>query len=700
MAESQKSRTIRFGSFEVDPESGELSRNGTNIRLQQQPLQILLTLLSRHGEVVTREELRRQLWADNTFVDFEHGLNAAIKRLRDALGDSAENPKFIETLPRRGYRFLVPVSGAENSSEPETLVQRAPLRRYALLSLLVLCPLIVVFTAQRHWHILSSLTTQASSVAMRVTPFTTTPGAELEPAFSPDGKAIAFLWDQGLSDKTDLYVKLIDAEQPLRITHREGGICNVAWSPDGRYLAFQSEGASPGTFLVPALTGPERKVSTNAMCLGLSWSPDGKYLAFPGKDSPTGPYRIATLSLDSLEERWVTFPETHIVGDHQPCFAPDSKSIAFMRIRNEWVTDLYVASIKGGEARRLTFDNTVIFGCTWAADGQSVVISSHRGGDASLWRVSVSGRIPERLAVGSTSAFYPAISLQGDKLAYRNGALHTNLWRLALDDNGRPIGPAEPFMRSTVGDEGPQISPDGTQVAFQSQRSGSPEVWVARVDGSNAIQLTSRKNLSGSPRWSPDGRFIAFDSRVGDHSQIFVTRSVGGEPRQITTGDYDAWVPSWSRDGQWIYFTSNRALPRQLYRIPLSGGEPVQVTLRGGFLGFESQDGSELIYCKDNDGGLWKKRLPNGPETRILAANLDWGRWALRGNGIYFIDTTSPKPVISHFDLATQKVSRIATVEKTLYHGIPAFDVSPDGRTILFAQVEKETDIMLVENFH
>ena len=234
MAESQKSRTIRFGSFEVDPESGELSRNGTNIRLQQQPLQILLTLLSRHGEVVTREELRRQLWADNTFVDFEHGLNAAIKRLRDALGDSAENPKFIETLPRRGYRFLVPVSGAENSSEPETLVQRAPLRRYALLSLLVLCPLIVVFTAQRHWHILSSLTTQASSVAMRVTPFTTTPGAELEPAFSPDGKAIAFLWDQGLSDKTDLYVKLSDAEQPLRITHREGGICNVAWSPDGR----------------------------------------------------------------------------------------------------------------------------------------------------------------------------------------------------------------------------------------------------------------------------------------------------------------------------------------------------------------------------------------------------------------------------------------------------------------------------------
>jgi eukaryotic-like serine/threonine-protein kinase len=179
-----------------------------------------------------------------------------------------------------------------------------------------------------------------------------------------------------------------------------------------------------------------------------------------------------------------------------------------------------------------------------------------------------------------------------------------------------------------------------------------------------------------------------------------VIRSVGGAPRQITTDNFDAWVPSWSQDGQWIYFTTNRVLPRQLYRIRLSGGEPLQVTSGGGFLGFETQNRSELIYCKDNDSGIWKKPLPTGPEMRILAKNLDWGLWALQGNGIYFIDTTLPKPVISHFDFATGRVSRISTVEKSLYHGIPAFDVSRDGRSILFAQVEKETDIMLVQNFH
>jgi Tol biopolymer transport system component len=116
-----------------------------------------------------------------------------------------------------------------------------------------------------------------------------------------------------------------------------------------------------------------------------------------------------------------------------------------------------------------------------------------------LWRVSVAGGIPERLAVDSPSAFYPAISLQGDRLAYRDGSLHTNIWRIELDGRERAVGAAKPLMRSNVGEDAPQFSPDGTQVAFSSLRSGSPEVWVARADGSEAIQLTSRKNLSGSP---------------------------------------------------------------------------------------------------------------------------------------------------------------------------------------------------------
>src|SRR5258707_5458653 len=133
MSDPDQPRIIRFGSFEVDKRTGELRKKGSLVKLQQQPLQILLALLQRRGDIVTREELRRQLWPEDTFVDFDHGLNAAVKRLRDALGESADSPVFIETLARRGYRFTVPIESppGTNIIAPET-ADKSPARRTTL----------------------------------------------------------------------------------------------------------------------------------------------------------------------------------------------------------------------------------------------------------------------------------------------------------------------------------------------------------------------------------------------------------------------------------------------------------------------------------------------------------------------------------------------------------------------------------------
>ena len=114
MTDFDQPRIVRFGTFEVDKLTGELRKKGSRVKLQQQPLQILLMLLQRRGDIVTREELREQLWPKDTFVDFDHGLNAAVKRLREALGESADSPVFIETLARRGYRFTVPIGGGDS----------------------------------------------------------------------------------------------------------------------------------------------------------------------------------------------------------------------------------------------------------------------------------------------------------------------------------------------------------------------------------------------------------------------------------------------------------------------------------------------------------------------------------------------------------------------------------------------------------
>jgi len=700
-----KPKAILFGPFAAHLDSGELRRQGHKIRLQAQPFDLLVMLLERPGEVVSRDEIRDKLWPADTFVDFDHSLGTAINKIRAALNDSPEAPRFVETLPKRGYRFLVPAIAQETSGEAGASRLELPRRamgqsRRLILTLVGAAAVIAtVDMARRNMHISSTSSAIDRMPPMRVVPFTSFLGSELDPAFSPDGKQIAFVWDADTRKDIGTYVKLIGSEQPLRISQGSGSVCCPAWSSDGRYVAFQRCTGSRGTFVVPALGGPERRLSEKGACIGLTWSPDGKFLAFPAKDSDADPWHISTLSLDTLEERDISSPPANIIGDHLPSFSPDGRKVAFMRISSPWVTDIYLASIVDGQAERLTFDKTVIGGIAWSADGKNLVFASHRAGDMALWKIPVSGGTPERLAVSSTNAARPAISRQGDKLAYTAGSTHTSIWKLVLDASGRAVRPAKPLMVSSSWDYGPQFSPDGRKIVFDSHRSGTPEVWVANADGADPIQLTSLKVLSGTPRWSPDGKFIAFDSRPGDHSHIFVIPAVGGAPLQVTSGDFEASVPSWSRDGRWIYFTSNRLGIWQLFKVRPQGGDPIQVTRKGGFAAFESPDGSALYYWKDNDYGIWKMSLPRGEEARILPLRLDWGQWAVLNSGIYFVDRSRSNPTISYFDFSTGRISKVAAAEKSLTFETPAFDVSADGRSLLFVQLEKAGDIMLVENF-
>jgi DNA-binding winged helix-turn-helix (wHTH) protein len=238
---SEVPRIIRMGVFELDLHSGELRRNGLKIKLQEQPFQILAFLLQHPGEVVTREELRRRLWPADTFVDFEHSLNAAIKRLRDALGDDADNPRFVETVPRRGYR-LVADAGVPGSGQPAGAKHRPtagaatalpqPVRAGVLLLLIVAVVgfggILYTFRAPK----------PSAMSPMRTIPLTTSLGAESEPAFSGDGEQVAFVWDGNTSKRTDVYVKRIGTDRPLQLTQSSGFVCCPAWSSDNRYVAF------------------------------------------------------------------------------------------------------------------------------------------------------------------------------------------------------------------------------------------------------------------------------------------------------------------------------------------------------------------------------------------------------------------------------------------------------------------------------
>jgi dipeptidyl aminopeptidase/acylaminoacyl peptidase len=258
------------------------------------------------------------------------------------------------------------------------------------------------------------------------------------------------------------------------------------------------------------------------------------------------------------------------------------------------------------------------------------------------------------------------------------------------------------LISSTRLDYGPQYSPDSKRIAFTSGRSGTNEIWLCDADGLNPVQLTSFAGPDvGSPRWSPDGRQIAFDSVAKGNRDIFVVSMEGGKPRRLTEDSSDEVRPSWSHDGRWIYFGSNRTGDWQVWKSPAEGGKAVQVTQQGGREAFESFDG-DLVYYTKSFGipGIWKVPVTGGDETRVLDEALQ-GFWALLDNGIYFVNPrATPRPTIDFFNFATGRTSQVAAIERELQLTSPSLTVSPDGRWLLYAEVDNlENDIMLVENF-
>src|SRR5258706_809293 len=324
VAGNSSSRTIRFSTFEVNFHTGELRQRGQKVKLQEQPLQILAALLERPGELVTREELRRKLWPVDSFVDFDHSLNAAIKRPRDALGESAERPIFVETVARRGYRFIAPVDGySVPSARPRP---RLFARRNAVLGGSAACVLAL--------SLYYSHSFRSKAAHPTVTPAITNVGDKYTPSLSPDGQHIAFAWNGGAGLHFNLYVKLVGTEESLRLTKQASIDFNPVWSPDGRHIAFcRIVKGGTGIYIIPALGGVERRVRETHWqedevyqvfwYFGrLSWSPDGKLLAYSDRTDPNAPASIFLLSLDSLEVRRLTSPQGS-VGDYNPVFSPD-----------------------------------------------------------------------------------------------------------------------------------------------------------------------------------------------------------------------------------------------------------------------------------------------------------------------------------------------------------------------------------------
>ena len=727
-----KFRGARFAVFEADLELHELRKHGLRIKLTGQPFQALALLLERSGEVVTRDDLRRALWPNEPWGDHDQRVNKIINKIREALCDSADAPRYLETIPRLGYRFLVQVEmfgevAGNSLVKLETIeLQPATQPSVHVAGTLAAPPAVVAVPASRlRWWMLGA-TLALAAIALLISnrvflkppqsvrilepsPLTTFVGSELYPSLSPDGKQVVFGWDGGSRIGFHLYTAAVSGGGAHKITDDPRSDSDPAWSPTGNQIAFLRD-AGPGhaeIWLVQSDGTGARKIREirNATTdQALTWTKDPNWLIVAQRAPGNGPPALFLVSTRNGEERQMTSSSGQSAGDLSPCVSPDGQRLAFTRATSASWRDIFVVSLSNdqrfsGEPLRLTDSHTIIGAIAWTSDSRSLVLSAATtaAGSRHLFRVDTASAKNSGISELGIEGDHPTIAGAAFKLAFVHKNIEqSSIWKLELD-NAAATPRQSRMVSSTRRDFTTDLSPDGKSIVFSSVRSGPSEIWMSDTDGYNLRRLTS---IGGStPRWSPDGKQIAFESNQRGQPDIYVLTLATGSVRRFTTDGASNLRPSWSRDGRYIYFGSNRTGKSQIWKVPGNGGDAVQITRKGGLYAVETFDRKSIYYTSpDMPSAVWRTTVNGGDEAAVIQNVSGYSTIAMAPDGLYYLSgMTATGAQLDFYRLADGAIRPLASIDRPVHRFLSS---SANGRAVVYTKIDREdSDVMLVDPF-
>lgn len=476
---------------------------------------------------------------------------------------------------------------------------------------------------------------------------TSEPGRETMPSLSPQGTQIAFSSDLAEPGNNDIYVRNIATGGTLRLTSDPAPDTHPAWSPDGREVAFIRNAGYGGTLMLVRATGGVERRLLNVNLAAISWTPDGEHLAVLHRDSHVDPPHLLLVSRATGAAKPLTPTGT---TEYFAAFSPDGKKIATSRCTGLSACDIYVSELRSDHTpvepmRRLTWHNQAVHGLAWTGDSSEIVYSAGFGNHYSLFR-TVPGnppRDPVRIAGLIESAHHPSIPVSGpaslNTVAVEGTMEDDNIWLVPFDKGVLASKPRQ-LTTANGGEWRPDISPDGQHMAFDSDQSGSHQIWISKVDGTEARRLTSIENATALfAKWSPDSSRLAFAvlrrTGGGEIRAIYTVRPDGSEVRQVTPDQFNATHPAWSTDGKWIYFSSRVSGQFQIWKIDTESAQPpVRITHSGGYY---SRPSGGLLYYVTTGEGVWEVDTAGGRERKAVAkAHGEW--WTPVSDGIIYLD--------------------------------------------------------------
>jgi DNA-binding winged helix-turn-helix (wHTH) protein len=700
---NQLPQVARFGVFEADLRARELRKHGLRIRLQDQPFQVLAILLEHPGEIVTREELQKRVWPADTFVDFDHGLNKAINKIREALGDSAENPRFVETIARRGYRFLASVDWGGQAAAAVPSISEAgrsgsnlPIRdeparwsfakRLRLILPLAAALLLLGFVALRFIH--------PPAVAFDFRRLSYGKGPIRSARFTSDGHSMVYgaAWS---GNSSQLFWTQPETPESRSYPLPDADI--LAVSPAGEMAVLLNRRAgvgwiSHGTLAVMPLTGgAPREVLDDVQ--DADWDHDGKNLGivhWVGNHCRLE-FPIGTVLFETAGGRWLSdiriSPGNDLIAfmDH-PLEGDDAGSIA--------VIDLT------GHRRDLTSSWVSLHGLAWDPSADSVWFSGNevdtgRERPRAIYRLKLNGDIREVVHESGDITVHD-VSLDRRLLVTRD------LMRFEILGRFPGVSRDLSWLDFSRGDD---LSPDGGTILMtvEGEAAGrNYQVYLRKTDGSPPVQLGEGYACA----ISPDGKWILavapFGTKSNPTSQFILLPAGKGEPKDLTHDAMSHLSGAWFPDGARIVFRgSEPGRPVRSWILDLAGGAPQPITPEGTS-GTELSPDGNLLVAVDTDGHLSIYPVAGGQASEVRG--VEPGelpvRWHQDGKSL-FVSRSDRLPVkVYRVELASGRrdfVQDLAPGDPAgVFPDISSVFATPDGRSFLYSYFRQQSDLYVV----
>ncbi|MDE3165335.1 MAG: PD40 domain-containing protein [Acidobacteriota bacterium] len=522
---------------------------------------------------------------------------------------------------------------------------------------------------------------------------------EAYPSLSGDGKRLAYSAREGKSGAWHVYVRALPAGTPLQVTRGEESDVAPVWSPDGGTLAFERIGEEKVEYVViPADGGAERKAAEFAGTEesdrpqpGVAWTADGNGLVVSQTDGTQAP-RLALVTLATGKVEGITKPPEASEGDSTPAVSPAGDTVAFVRGTGEGRGDVWVCDIRGGTPRRVTFDDHGARGIAWTRDGSELLYAANRTHGWQIWRVAAAGGSPREITIAGDHASYPAVAKS--RLVFTESPEVAAIWRAELTAGG--ASGERLLFRSNGRESAPAYSPDGTRIATVSDETGAEEIFLQDADGGKRVQLTRmNRPRMGRPRWSGDGKQVIFEAASERGSEVYVLGvGVGAQPVRVAQGAGD---PSFSRDGRSIYYVSRG----EIWKAEADGKDARELVRRGGASPVESADGKWVLFRSGRS--IFRAPAEGGDAEEFLVPDQDlfWTNIQATKTGIYYPvwERSARGVAVVFFDYAGKK-NTVVMRSRGLDRSSGSFSVSPDGKSIVYAKVDREqTGLVMVEGF-